>query len=110
VHPENTGLLFRCITGLGPAENSNGGIGELYFRGKQIPGGPCDRPGIQSRGATIANIVGAINIFLCTTFTADLEGIYTCNMRSSSMLNQSVNFGVYFDSRSELLCNAIILL
>ena len=106
MHPTSNGLLFRCITGLGPGRNSNGELGGLYFSGTQIPGGPCDGPGIQSRGATITNFVGAINIWLCEEFTADLEGVYTCNMRNSSMLYQSMRVGVYFASRSRLLCNA----
>ena len=106
--PDSNGVLFRCITGLGPSGNSNDELGELYFNGELIPSGPCDGPGIQSRGATIANIVGAINIFLCSTaFTATLEGVYTCTMRNSTMLYQSMRVGVYFATRSKSLCNGI---
>ena len=36
-------------------------------------------------------------------FSTSVEGIYTCVMINSSMMNESISFGVYFSGRSESL-------
>ena len=46
---------------------------------------------------------GVINLHQCNPFIIALEGIYTCTMMNSSMMNQSVRLGVYFSVRSESL-------
>ena len=108
--PNGALRVARCLTGLGPtstSSNANGDLGGLYFNGNMIPNSgesaTCDdatgnilvRPG--------ATAAGVINIEQCGVFTTDNEGVYTCAMMNSSMMNQSVRFGVYFNGRSESL-------
>ena len=103
IDPNDPDLFFRCVTGLGPSSNNNAEIGELYFNNEQIPHGECDGPVVQSRGATISNFIGIINVFLCSRFTTRQEGVYTCTMRNSDMVDESVRVGVYLPGRSEFL-------
>ena len=104
-------VLARCATGLGPTStsiNANSELGGWYFNGNMIPNSDvhdeCNRQSvgaIQARpGAATA---GVINLRQCDPFTIALEGIYTCTMMNSSMMNQSVRLGVYFSVRSESL-------
>ena len=104
IDPNDADLLFRCVTGLGPTSNNNAETSSLYFNNELIPHGECDGPVVQSRGATISSFVGVINVFLCERFTTRQEGVYTCTMRNSDMVDQSVRVGVYLLGRSELLC------
>ena len=104
----NGDLIARCLTGLGPTNTSmgaNGPLGGLYFNGNMIPNsgeqGPCSSDVIQVRPG--ANIAGVTNFHQCEAFSTSVEGIYTCTMMNSSMMDQSVRFGVYFTGRSELL-------
>ncbi|XP_065896332.1 mucin-2-like [Dysidea avara] len=95
------GILFRCVTGLGPSGNSNEELGHISFNGVQISHGLCDGPVVQPRGATIANFIGVINVELCSnTFTVNEEGVYTCTIRNSSMVDQTVRVGVYLPVRT----------
>jgi len=109
IDPNDSGLLFRCVTGLGPTSNNNADTGELYFNNELIPHGECNGPVVQSRGATISNFVGVINVFLCERFTTRQEGVYTCTMRNSDMVDESVRVGVYLLGRSKLLSDVRIL-
>ena len=95
------GLLFRCATGLGPTSSNNAETSSLYFNNVRIPYGECNGPVVQSRGATISNFVGVINVFLCKAFTIEEEGVYTCTMRNSDMVDESVRVGLYLPGRSE---------
>ena len=97
------GVLFRCVTGLGPSGDSNEELGQVSFNGVQISHGLCDGSVVQPRGADINNIVGVINLQTCTTFTVNEEGVYTCTTRNSSMVDQTVRVGVYLPVRSESL-------
>ena len=109
--PGNGVLLARCLTGLGPTGtnvNANSDLGGWYFNGTMIPNSgvydECDDPpvgAIQARSGLYT--AGVINLRQCDPFTIALEGIYTCTMMNSSMMNQSVSLGVYFTRRSELL-------
>jgi len=101
IDPNDPDLFFRCVTGLGPTGNNNAETGDLYFNDVLIPHGGCDGPVVQSRGATINNFVGVINVFLCRRFTSNEEGIYRCTMRNSDMVDESVRVGVYLLGRSE---------
>jgi len=101
IDPNDSDLFFRCLTGLGPTGNNNAETGELYFNDVLIPHGDCNGPVVQSRGATISNFVGVINVFLCRQFTINQEGIYRCTMRNSDMVDESVRVGVYLLGRSE---------
>ena len=101
-------FIARCLTGLGPTDisrNANNNLGGLYFYGNMIPNSSesasCGSDVIQARpGSTIA---GVINFHQCQQFTTDNEGVYTCTMINSAMMNQSVRFGIYFTGRSESL-------
>ena len=103
----NGALIARCLTGLGPTSTSNGAngaLGGLYFNGTMIPNSgeqaSCSSDVFQVRpGGTLA---GVTNIFQCEAFSTSVEGIYTCTMMNSSMMNELVRFGVYFTGRSEL--------
>ena len=101
-------LIARCLTGLGPNGSSNGAngvLGGLYFNGTMIPNsgeqGPCGTNVIQVRPGRLT--AGLLNIRQCGTFTISAEGIYTCTMMNSSMMDESVRLGVYFSGRCELL-------
>ena len=98
----NGNRLAHCLTGRGPSDNDNGVLGGLYFEGNIIPNrASCGSDVIQARPA--ASIAGVINIDQCRRFTTGNEGIYTCTMINSAMINQSVRFGIYFAGRSESL-------
>jgi len=101
IDPNDSGLLFRCVTGLGPTSNNNAETSILHFKNLPVPHGECNGPVVQSRGATITNFVGVINVFLCERFTTREEGVYTCTVRNSDMVDESVRVGVYLCGRSE---------
>ena len=101
IRPMGTGLLFRCVSGLGPTSNDNTELGGLLFGSTMIQDGECNGPVIQQRGATISNFIGVINVLLCSSLNTNNEGVYTCVMRNSSMMEESVRVGVYLSSRSE---------
>ena len=100
------------MTGLcpnGTSNDANGALGEWYFNGNMIPNsGVHEECGNDNVGAIQArpglDTAGVINLRQCDPFTIALEGIYTCTMMNSSMMNQSVRLGVYFSGRSES-CN-----
>ena len=101
-------LLARCLTGLGPTSTSmgaNGLLGGLYFEGTMIPNSgefaSCSSDVIQVRPGS--GIAGVTNFHQCDTFTTNNEGVYTCTMMNSLMMDESVRFGIYFIGRSESL-------
>ena len=122
--PGSGALLARCVTGLGPTiadPNANSDLGGWYFNGTMIPSSGvnqvCGSPAatnlpavgaIQARPGT--STAGVSNLRQCDPFTIALEGIYTCTMMNSSMMDQSVRLGVYFTGRSESLDLHISLL
>ena len=90
------------MTGLGPSDtDDNSGIGGLYYNGSKIPDGSCSSAAVQPRAEYLYNYVGAIKIYQCGYFSIAAEGVYTCTMMNSSMMHDSVRFGVYFTGRSE---------
>ena len=99
--------IARCVTGLGPTDpDDNNAVGGLDFNGNRLQNGRCDDSFsaiVQPLPAGNLNNLGVINIQQCRAFTTDVEGIYTCTMINSSMMEQSIRFGVYFSGRSELL-------
>jgi len=101
ISPLGTGLLFRCASGLGPTGNDNTELGGLLFGNTMISSGTCNGPVMQHRGASIGNLIGVINVFLCSALTTNNEGVYTCMMMNSSMVDENVRVGVYLSSRSE---------
>ena len=99
-------FLARCLTGLGPTSTSNGAnaaLGGLYFNGSMIgnsdESGSCGSAAIRAWPGRIA--AGVINLRQCGIFTTDYEGVYTCAMINSSMMNESIRFGIYRSGRSE---------
>ena len=108
-NPNDNGVLIaRCATGLGPNGTDNGAnkvLGGWYFNGNMIPNSgeqaPCSPDVVQIRPG--ARFAGVSNIRQCGAFTTDNEGVYTCIMMNSSMMDQSVRLGVYFAGRSESL-------
>ena len=46
-------------------------------------------------------VTGVININQCGAFSTAAEGVYTCTMMNSSMMDQSVRLGIYFSGRSK---------
>ena len=115
--PGNSALIARCVTGLGPTgtrDDANGDLGGWYFSGTMIPNSGvnqgCGSPSMNNNPAVGAiqarpgiGTAGVINLRRCDPFTIALEGIYTCTMMTSSVMNQSVRLGVYFSVRSESL-------
>ena len=100
--------LGRCLTGLGPTSTISGAnsiLGGLYFKGTMIVNShekaQCSNSVIQVKpeGST----AGVINFHQCGEFITAVEGIYTCRVMNSSMMNESVRFGIYFSGRSESL-------
>ena len=99
--------IARCVTGLGPsATEDNSVLGGVYFNGNRLAFETCSDISprlVHPRAAGLGN-PGVINIIQCSTpFTTALEGIYTCTMMNSSMMNESFSFGVYFIARSGLI-------
>ena len=90
------------MTGLGPNDDDdNNALGGLYFNGNRIPNGPCSGSVVQPNGTSLDNFVGVIDIFQCGAFSPAEEGVYTCTMMTSSMMNQSMRLGIYLTGRSE---------
>ena len=101
------GLLARCVSGLGPTgTDNNTDLGIWYFNGAHLPYGLCQSPVvdlIQSLAANLTDYIGVINLWQCGAFTTTAEGVYTCVIMNSSMMNQTTRLGVYFSGRSESL-------
>ena len=101
-------VILRCATGLGPSDdNGNIALGGWYFNGIQIhrrvDTNLCNNVVFEVRGAGGRNYPGVINLYLCGTFTTTEEGVYSCIMMNSSMMNQTMRVGVYLSGRSESL-------
>ena len=97
-------MIARCVTGLGPNDDDdNNVLGGLYFGGNRIPNGECtsSTPAIQPNGAPISEFIGVINLYQCGPLSTTQEGIYTCAMMTSSMMNESMRLGVYLNGRSK---------
>ena len=104
---DNNGQLARCATGMGPSVTEpNSAIGGVYFNENRIPDVGCSHsssPIVRLQSPSLNNAVGVINIVQCREFSTAAEGIYTCVMMNSSMMNESIRFGVYFTGRSKSL-------
>ena len=70
--------------------------------GCEFPFEPIDETFLV-RGASGRRYPGVINLYLCGTFTTTEEGVYSCIMMNSSMMEQTMRVGVYFSGRSESL-------
>jgi len=101
---ETNGMtIFLCATGLGPSgTNSSTDLGGWYFNEAKIPmGSNCDGNVFEVQETNDQTFPGVISLHLCGTFTATEEGVYSCVMMNSSMMNQTMRVGVYFSGRSQ---------
>ena len=97
-------VILRCASGLGLGSTSSINLGGWYFNGTQISVGQfCSNTVFEVRQANLRNYPGVINLYRCRTITPNTEGIYSCIMMNSSMMNQTMRVGVYFSGRSESL-------
>ena len=103
-------ILFRCSTGLGPTgNNTNDVIGNLYYNNMLLPDGVCNGF-IQAEGViNVARFPGTYTARVCDNgvLTTSTEGVYTCTLTNSSMMDQSVRIGLYLSGRSESLYNTV---
>ena len=99
--------ILRCATGVGPSGSDRTvTLGGWYFNGIQLEapvGEVCFGPVFEVRGANARNYPGVLNLYLCGTFTTTEEGVYSCIVMNSSMMEQTMRVGVYFSGRSESL-------
>ena len=98
---QNGGILFRCVTGLGPSgSNNNDVVSNLYFNNTLLPDGTCNGFVTAEGANNLDRYPGVYNARLCGDLTTSTEGVYTCRLMNSSMMYQSANVGVYFSGRS----------
>ena len=96
-----TGLLANCVTGLGPTDNdSNTILGGWYFYGSPVTNQECSGDDVT---VLDSEYVGVTQLQQCGTFTTATEGVYTCMVLNSAMMQQSMRLGVYFNERSKKL-------
>jgi len=102
---------LRCISGLGPPRTErNIVLGGWHFNGIQVPVGlDCSGPVFEVRAANRRNYPGVINLYLCGTMNTTEEGVYSCIMMNSSMMEQTMRVGLYLSGRSESLNQCQIL-
>ena len=107
---DNGAQIARCVTGLGPNGTSNDAndiLGGLYFNGNKIPAlAPPSSCASNSEVIQVrlgGSLAGLFNFQQCGSLTTAAEGVYTCTMMNSAMMNQSVRFGIYLNGRSESL-------
>ena len=97
----NEGILFRCVSGLGPSgHNNNSIIGDLYFDNKPLPDDTCNGLVMAEGANNLDRYPGVYNVRLCGNLTTSTEGVYTCRLMNSSMMYQSMSVGIYFSGRS----------
>jgi len=97
--------FIRCVSGLGPSgAGGNTDLGGWYFNGTQVfLGTNCGSNVFEMRAANGKRFPGIINLYLCRILTLNAEGVYSCIMMNSSMMEQTMRVGVYFSGRSESL-------
>ena len=102
---DNNVQLTRCVTGLGPnGTDDNSALGGVYVNGNRIPNVECrdsSSPIVRMQSGSFNYVVGEINTVQCRAFSTAVEGIYTCVMMNSSLMNEAIRFGVYFTRRSK---------
>ena len=104
-------MLLRCATGLGAGNKSSIELGGWYFNDKQIPVGKSCQSTFQVRQASGRLYPGVINLYPCRTeLLLTEEGVYLCNIRNSSMINQTMRVGLYLGGRSKLHDEWLLLL
>ena len=102
----NYAILFRCATGLGPSDtDSNDVIGDMYLNNMLLTDQVCNGFVIAQGVGNTARFPGVYQARVCGILTTSTEGVYTCTLTNSSMMDQSVSIGIYFSGRSESLYN-----
>ena len=88
--------LFSCASGFEDSQP------KLYFTNAELEKLECNK----FVRAVDSNIhPGVLNIQVCGKLNTSTEGVYTCILKNSSMMNQSVSVGIYFSGRSKSLHN-----
>ena len=97
-----TAVLFRCSSGLGPNSSyTNDVVGNIYYKNVPLTEGRCSGL-VRAEGApNVDRFPGVYHARYCSPLTISTEGIYTCTLRNSSIMNESIRVGVYFSGRSE---------
>jgi len=99
---DTNGVVLRCATGQGPlGTQDNNDLGDWYFGRTMISVASSCRSVFQVRQANRRNYPGVINLYPCGPLSPAKEGIYSCMIVNSSMMNQTTRVGVYFSVRSE---------
>ena len=98
------GVLLRCATGVGPTSGKNNNVlGGWYFGRYQIPEIFCSFSQYGFCTFTSVYYPGIINLYLRGPLSPNEEGVYSCMMMNSSMMNQTTRVGLYLSGRSESL-------
>ena len=106
----NNTILFYCATGLGPSSDTNNDIGDIYYNNMALSDGVCSGS-IQAEGTENGTrFPGFYQARVCGGLTTSTEGVYTCTLTNSSMMDQSVSIGVYFSERSESLYSTYLII
>ena len=101
---EDNGVLFRCVTGLGPTCDDKGKncgnrrLGQFLYN--DLPLIHCNNS-VKVQGPNANKLPGVLNAALCGPPTTSTEGVYTCTLMNSSMMYQSMSVGIYFSGRSK---------
>ena len=95
------GVVFRCISGLGPGTDANTVLGGWHFGGNKIHIAQQCGSVFQVRSANSRNFPAVINLYPCGSLSPDEEGVYSCMMMNSSMMVQTTRVGLYLSGRSE---------
>ena len=101
----NGRILFRCATGLGPTGDSNDVIGDMYHNNVLLTDQVCNGFVIAQGVGNTRRFPGVYQARVCGPLTTSTEGVYTCTLTNSSMMDQSVSIGAYLSTRSEPLYN-----
>ena len=107
----NNAILFRCASGLGPSgSDSNDVIGDIYLNNVLLTDQVCNGFVIAQGVGNTFRLPGVYQARVCGTLTTSTEGVYTCRLTNSSMMDQSVSIGAYLSTRSESLYNTYLII
>ena len=97
-------ILFRCATGLVPSGSDNNDvIGDMYHNNVLLTDQVCNGFVIAQGVGNSFRYPGVYQARVCGTLNTSTEGVYTCTLTNSSMMDQSVSIGAYLSTRSEPL-------
>ena len=103
---DHQNAILRCTTGLEPSGAFNVTmLGGWYFNRTRIPfRTSCGASVFSARAENdVLLFPGLVNLDLCGTFTTTEEGVYSCIMMNSALIEQTMRVGVYFSGRSKSL-------